>query len=60
VPPDLVARLEQDGDAGVDAACGLVVGICASGAFDGVHLRPLAYSREPAVRLERDTSSALS
>ena len=51
--PDLVARLETDRNAGVDAACDLVVGIRDSGAFDGVHLIPVARYREVAARLER-------
>ena len=54
VPPDLVTRLEKDRNAGVDAACDLVVGIRESGAFDGVHLIPVARYREVAARLERD------
>jgi methylenetetrahydrofolate reductase (NADPH) len=54
VPPELVARLERDRNAGVDAACDLVVGIRDSGAFDGVHLIPVARYREVAARLERD------
>jgi methylenetetrahydrofolate reductase (NADPH) len=54
VPPELVARLETDRNAGVDAACDLVVGIRESGLFDGVHLIPVARYREVAARLERD------
>ncbi len=54
VPPELVAVLEKDRNAGVDAACDLVVGIKESGAFDGVHLIPVARYREVAARLERD------
>jgi methylenetetrahydrofolate reductase (NADPH) len=54
VPEDLVTRLEKDRNAGVDAACDLVVGIRDSGAFDGVHLIPVARYREVAARLERD------
>ncbi len=53
VPPELVARLERDRNAGVDAACDLVAGIRESGAFDGVHLVPVARYREVAARLER-------
>ena len=53
VPPDLAQRLEKDGNAGVDAACDLVVGLRESGAFDGVHLIPVARYREVAARLER-------
>jgi 5,10-methylenetetrahydrofolate reductase len=57
VPEELVARLETDRNAGVDAACDLVVGIKESGAFDGVHLIPVARYREVAARLERDLSA---
>ena len=57
VPPELVARLEKDRNAGVDAACDLVVGIRESGAFDGVHLIPVARYREVAARLERALDS---
>ena len=53
VPPDLVRRLERDRNAGVDAACDLVVAIRDSGAFDGVHLIPVARYREVAARLEQ-------
>ena len=54
VPPDLMRRLEAgDRNAGVDAACDLVVGIRDSGAFDGVHLIPVARYREVAARLEK-------
>ena len=53
VPPDLMDKLERDRNAGVDAACDLVAGIRDSGAFDGVHLIPVARYREVAARLER-------
>ena len=53
VPPELVTRLETDRNAGVHAACELVVGIRDSGAFDGVHLIPVARYREVAAQLER-------
>jgi methylenetetrahydrofolate reductase (NADPH) len=53
VPPDLLARLETDRGAGVEAACDLVLAIRDSGAFDGVHLIPVARYREVAARLER-------
>jgi methylenetetrahydrofolate reductase (NADPH) len=53
VPPDLVEKLEGDRNAGVDAACDLVVAIRDSGAFDGVHLIPVARHREVAAHLER-------
>src|SRR6202012_4034493 len=54
VPPDLVERLDHDTNAGVDAACELVVSIRDSGAFDGVHLVPVGRYREGAARPERD------
>jgi methylenetetrahydrofolate reductase (NADPH) len=58
VPPDLVRRLEAgDHNAGVDAACELVVGIRDSAAFDGVHLIPVTRYREVAARLERELPS---
>jgi methylenetetrahydrofolate reductase (NADPH) len=53
VPEELVERLERDRNAGVDAACDLVTAIRDSGAFDGVHLIPVARYREVAARLER-------
>ena len=58
VPPDLMQRLEKDRNAGVDAACDLVVGIRDSAAFDGVHLIPVARYREVAARLERELPPA--
>ena len=60
VPPDLVRRLEAgERNAGVDAACDLVVGIRDSGAFDGVHLIPVARYREVAARLEQALASGI-
>ncbi len=53
VPDDLVKRLERDRNAGVDAACDLVAAIRDSGAFEGVHLIPVARYREVSARLER-------
>ena len=53
VPDELVEQLERDRNAGVDAACDLVAAIRDSGAFDGVHLIPVARYREVAARLER-------
>jgi 5,10-methylenetetrahydrofolate reductase len=52
VPPELVARVEQDRAAGVDFACELVERIRDSGAFDGLHLIPVSRYREVARRLE--------
>ena len=48
-----IGRLEQDRNAGVDAACDLVERIRESGALDGVHLIPVTRYREVAARLER-------
>ena len=53
VPEDLVQRLEHDRNAGVDVACDLVAALRDSGAFDGVHLVPVARYRDVAARLER-------
>jgi methylenetetrahydrofolate reductase (NADPH) len=53
VPSDLLIALEHDRSAGVEAACALVLAIRDSGAFDGVHLIPVARFRETAARLER-------
>jgi methylenetetrahydrofolate reductase (NADPH) len=52
VPAGLVERLERDRNAGVDLACELVADIRDSGAFEGVHLIPVARYRETAARLE--------
>lgn len=53
VPARVVERLETDRSAGVELACDLVDRIRTSGAFDGVHLVPVARYREVAARLER-------
>ncbi len=53
VPDDLVEKLEHDRNAGVDAACDLVAALRDSGAFDGVHLVPVARYRDVAARLEK-------
>lgn len=52
VPAKLIERVERDRDAGVNAACDLVAEIRESGAFDGVHLIPVARYRDVAARLE--------
>jgi 5,10-methylenetetrahydrofolate reductase len=52
VPEPLVRALDTDGSAGVDFACQMVSDIRESGAFDGVHLIPVARYREIAARLE--------
>jgi 5,10-methylenetetrahydrofolate reductase len=52
VPDAWVRAIERDPTVGVELACELVVGIRASGAFDGVHLIPVSRYREVAARLE--------
>ncbi len=52
IPAELVAEVERDRDAGVDAACRQVLAIRDSGAFDGVHLVPVSRYRDVAARLE--------
>jgi 5,10-methylenetetrahydrofolate reductase len=52
VPDPLVQALDRDSRAGVDFACQMVSDIRDSGAFDGVHLIPIARYREIAARLE--------
>jgi methylenetetrahydrofolate reductase (NADPH) len=53
IPAGLVERIAADGMAGVEAACEYVLQIRDSGAFDGVHLIPVARYREVAARLEQ-------
>jgi 5,10-methylenetetrahydrofolate reductase len=55
IPPALVDRVARDRRAGVDAACAQIEQLRESGAFDGVHLVPVARYREMALRLERRT-----
>jgi len=52
VPEHLQTALDADPTAGVEFACDLVTAIKSSGAFDGVHLVPVARYREVAARLE--------
>jgi methylenetetrahydrofolate reductase (NADPH) len=52
IPAELVERVRRDRAAGVEAACEQVLALRASGAFDGVHLIPVARYREVAARLE--------
>jgi 5,10-methylenetetrahydrofolate reductase len=52
IPPELVSRVAQDRQAGIDAACEQIDRIRESGAFDGVHLVSAARYREMALRLE--------
>jgi methylenetetrahydrofolate reductase (NADPH) len=52
VPPALVEGVERDPNAGIEAACELVLAIRDTGAFDGVHLVPVSRYRTMAARLE--------
>ena len=52
IPAALVAAVESDPDAGVDAALEMVDAIEASDAFAGVHLVPVSRYRQVAARLE--------
>ena len=51
LPPTVLADLERDPLAGVEAACSLVAEIEATGRFAGVHLVPVSRYREVAARL---------
>ncbi len=53
IPDMLVDRVEADPDAGVDAACELVIELRDTGAFAGVHLVPVSRYRLVAARLEQ-------
>lgn len=53
IPADLVDKLAGDRLAGVESTCEQVMRIKESGAFDGVHLVPVARYREVAARLEQ-------
>lgn len=53
IPPALVEQVAADPAAGVEAACEQVLRIRDSGAFDGVHLVPVARYRDVAALLER-------
>ena len=51
VPEQIVDKLDDDPDAGVELACRQIEEIRESGAFDGVHLVPVGKYREVAARL---------
>jgi 5,10-methylenetetrahydrofolate reductase len=53
VPDPIISRVERDRNAGIDVACELISAIRDSGAFDGIHLIPVARYREVAAQLER-------
>lgn len=52
VPEPIIDLIERDRMAGVEIACDLIGKIHESGAFDGIHLVPIARYREMAARLE--------
>jgi methylenetetrahydrofolate reductase (NADPH) len=52
VPETIISQLERDRVSGVDIACDFIREIYDSGAFDGIHLIPVARYREMALRLE--------
>jgi methylenetetrahydrofolate reductase (NADPH) len=53
VSADIIDTLERSPHAGVDMACAHIEAIRDSGAFDGVHVIPVARYREVAARLEQ-------
>jgi methylenetetrahydrofolate reductase (NADPH) len=59
IPDRLVEQVGRDPLAGVEAACEQVVRLRDSGAFDGVHLVPVARYREVALRLEGQLQAKL-
>ena len=52
IPDELVARVEADPAAGVDAACEQVLALRDTGAFAGVHLVPVSRFRQVSAKLE--------
>jgi methylenetetrahydrofolate reductase (NADPH) len=58
IPGRLVDQVTADRRAGVAAACEYVTAIRESGAFDGVHLIPVARYREVAAQLEDQLRTA--
>ena len=52
IPAPIVSLLDRTSDAGVELALDLICEIRDSGAFDGIHLIPVARYREMAVRLQ--------
>jgi methylenetetrahydrofolate reductase (NADPH) len=53
IPDLLVERVDRDPNAGVDAACDMVMAIRETQVFQGVHLIPVSRYRPVAARLER-------
>lgn len=53
LPDELVARLEDDRDAGVDHAVEMIAALRSRGAFAGAHVVPVSRYRQLAERLQR-------
>jgi 5,10-methylenetetrahydrofolate reductase len=53
IPQQVIDKLDDDPDAGVELACEQISEIKESGAFDGVHLVPVGKFRQVASRLSR-------
>lgn len=51
VPADLVARLEDDRDDGVDRAVEMIAALRSGGSFAGAHVVPVSRYRQLADRL---------
>jgi methylenetetrahydrofolate reductase (NADPH) len=51
IPEQVIDKLDDDPDAGVELACEQITDIKKSGAFDGVHLVPVGKYRQMAARL---------
>jgi methylenetetrahydrofolate reductase (NADPH) len=51
IPETIIDKLDDDPEIGLDVACEQIEAIRASGAFDGIHLIPVARFREMALRL---------
>lgn len=56
IPDALIDAVAADPDAGVEAACGQILDLRATGAFAGVHLVPVSRYRQVSARLERALS----
>ena len=54
IPEEIIDKLDQDSDVGIDLACDQMDTIRQSGAFDGVHFVPARRYREVAARLKAE------
>ena len=53
IPQRIIDKLDDGPEVGLDVACEQIEALKSSGAFDGIHLVPVARFREMAQRLER-------